>query len=229
VALPENFSLLTDDTKQFLDEAETLKGMTVESLQEWAVEYDIWILGGSVPIKKGKKVTNSSLLVSAEGEIAARYDKIHLFDATVQGDRVYRESDTVEAGKKPVMANTPLGNLGLSICYDLRFPELYRELSRLGADVLMVPSAFTAVTGKAHWDILTRARAVENQCYLIAPAQCGSPHPGRQTYGHTRIVDPWGRVIAERPAGEGVVWADLDGQQIDRLRAEMPVLEHRRL
>lgn len=232
VALPENFSLLTDDGAQLIAEAETLKGPTVESLQEWAAEYDLWILGGSIPIKTKKdspKITNTSLLISSDGEISARYDKIHLFDATVRGDRKYHESEHVLPGKKPVMANTPLGNLGLSICYDLRFPELYRELSRLGADVLMVPSAFTAVTGKAHWDVLTRARAIENQCYLIAPAQTGSPYPGRTTHGHTRIVDPWGRVIAERPAGPGVVWADLNGAEIDRVREEFPVLQHRRL
>jgi nitrilase len=231
IAFPENFSLLTDDRRQFFKEAETIKGPTVETLQEWAAENEIWIVGGSIPMKTpgAKKVTNTSLLISDEGVIQARYDKIHLFDVTVAGDRKYEESKSIRPGKKVVTANTPVGKAGLSICYDLRFPELYRRQSAAGAKLLFVPSAFTAVTGKAHWDVLTRARAIENQAYVIAPAQTGSPHPGRQTYGHTRIVDPWGRIRSERPAGVGIVWVDVNPDEIDRVRRELPALKHRKL
>lgn len=232
VAFPENFALLTDDKKQFLKEAEPINGMIVETLQEWAAENDLWILGGSLPIKvKGdsKKVTNTSLLINNDGAIAARYDKIHLFDVDLKGDRKYEESKTIRPGKKPVVAETPWGYVGLSVCYDLRFPELYRAESANEAKVLFIPSAFTAFTGKAHWDVLTRARAIENQCYVVAPAQTGSPHPGRVTHGHTRIIDPWGRVIAERPQGPGVVLAPLNFSELHRIRTELPALKHRQL
>jgi len=232
VAFPENFSILTDDGAQYLKEAETLRGMTVETLQEWAAEYDIWIMGGSIPLKSKthpKKVTNTSLLISPEGAIKARYDKIHLFDVQLSGDRTYKESKQVTPGNKPVVAKTPFGKVGLSVCYDLRFPELYRELSEQGADMIFIPSAFTAFTGKAHWDVLTRARAIENQAYIIAPAQTGSPYPGRVTHGHTRIIDPWGRVIAERFAGPGMIWADINYNEMKRIRTELPALKHRKL
>jgi nitrilase len=135
----------------------------------------------------------------------------------------------VTAGKKPVVTETPWGKIGLSICYDIRFPELYRSHSSKGAHLLMVPAAFTAVTGRAHWDVLTRARAVENLCYLVAPGQTGKPFDGRECHGHTRIVDPWGRIIAERPAGIGVVTADLDYGSLFEIRAKLPALTHRRL
>ena len=231
VAFPENFSLLTDDKKQLIKEAETLKGPTVETLQEWAAEYDIWILGGSVPLKTRKpgKLTNTSLLVSSDGDIVARYDKIHLFDVNLSGDQNYHESEVIQAGRTPVAAETPWGLVGLSVCYDLRFPELYRSMSKAGAQVIFAPSAFTALTGKAHWDVLTRARAIENQAFLVAPAQTGQPHPGRQTHGYTRVVDPWGRVIAEQNAGPGAVMATLNFEELKRIRKEFPALEHRRL
>jgi predicted amidohydrolase len=231
VAFPENFSLLTDNSRQFVEEAETLKGLTVETIQEWAAEQDIWILGGSIALKTKKpgRLTNTSLLISPDGEIAARYDKIHLFDVNLSGDRAYRESEHINAGKKTVVAETPLGRLGLSICYDLRFPELYRKLADQDAEVIFIPSAFTAFTGKAHWDVLTRARAIENQAFVVAPAQTGQPHPGRQTHGHSRIIDPWGRIIAERPQGSGIVYADLNLGELDRVRKELPALKHRKL
>jgi deaminated glutathione amidase len=233
LAFPENFSLFTDDGDQFSEEAETLRGLTLSTLQEWAAEHDLWILAGSLPIRgasrQDRRVTNSSFLISDEGEIIARYDKIHLFDAKVQGDRSYQESKHVRPGKAPVAAETPFGNLGLSICYDLRFPELYRALAQHEVRVIFIPSAFTEKTGKAHWDVLTRARAIENQAFVVAPAQTASPFPNRVTHGHTRIVDPWGRLLAERPGGAGLVWANLDFKQQDQLRAEMPVLKHRRL
>lgn len=231
IAFPENFALMTDDVKQLRAEAQARSGPLVETIQEWAAEFDVWILGGSLPMKtpNGKKITNTSILVSPEGKIRARYDKIHLFDAEVAKDRTYRESLTVKAGKKPVAAKLPIGVAGLSICYDLRFPELYRKYSKAGAIALFVPSAFTSATGRAHWDTLTRARAIENQAYLIAPAQWGTHESGRQTHGHTRIVDPWGRIIAERPAGVGIIWADLNPDHVKKIRADLPALIHRRL
>jgi predicted amidohydrolase len=250
VAFPENFAMLTDDSREFVDGAETLKGMIVETLCEWAAEQDLWILGGSVALKSASKasdghktkrgvkpgasITNTSLLINSDGEIVARYDKIHLFDVELSGDRRYHESEHIRAGRKPVVADTPWGRVGLSVCYDLRFPELYRKLSRDGAEVIFAPSAFTAVTGKAHWDTLTRARAIENQAFVVAPAQAGrhvgtDGRPGRETHGHARIVDPWGRILAERPQGPGIVYAELDFKELERVRRELPALKHRRL
>lgn len=236
IAFPENFSLMPATARELVEGAESLRGPTVETLQEWAAENDLWILAGSVPLKgkaeKGKKVaktTNTSLLISADGDIVARYDKMHLFDVQVKGDQAYRESATVQAGKKPVIAETPWGKMGLSVCYDLRFPELYRRYSAAGCEVLFAPSAFTVPTGKAHWDLLTRTRAVENLAYVVAPAQWGKNFEGRETYGHARVVSPWGRTLAERPGGEGIVCADLNFEELAKVRADLPALEHRRL
>ncbi|MBC7692664.1 MAG: carbon-nitrogen hydrolase family protein [Methylotenera sp.] len=230
ISYPENFTLFVDDQDALFEQAETIRGHTVEVLQEWAAEHDVWLLAGSLPIKaKEGRVTNTSLLLTPEGDIHSRYDKMHLFDVELAGDRSYLESKNVEPGKKPVLADTAWGKFGLSICYDLRFPELYRKYSAEGASVLFAPSAFTALTGKAHWDVLTRARAIENQCYVIAPAQTGSPYEGRMTHGHTRIVDPWGKIIAERPAGPGVVWAEMNFDALEKIRTDLPALKNRRL
>jgi deaminated glutathione amidase len=228
IAFPENFLLFTSDSDLSREKAQTLKGEWVEILAEWAAEADVWLLAGSIPLKAaGKKVTNTSLFFSPEGEIVSRYDKIHLFDVTVAGDQSYQESKSVQAGKKPVDIDTPWGRLGLSICYDLRFPELFRHYAKKECEMIFIPSAFTEKTGQAHWDVLTRARAIENQAYVIAPAQFGSPYDGRRCYGHARIVDPWGRVIAERKDGPGVVWADLDYAELVRVRTDLPALENR--
>lgn len=232
VAFPENMLLLTNDAKAQRAHAQTLRrGPLIETLQEWAAEGDVWLLAGSVPVKApgSAKIYNTSLLFTPEGEIKARYDKMHLFDVHVRGDQSYQESKTVKAGEKPVCVETPWGKLGLSICYDLRFPELYRKLAKAGADAIFVPAAFTKLTGQAHWDVLTRARAIENQCYVIAPAQTGEVHPGRECFGHARIVDPWGRVVAERNDGIGVVWADLDYAGMAKIREDLPALKHRRI
>ncbi|MBS1963189.1 MAG: carbon-nitrogen hydrolase family protein [Bdellovibrionales bacterium] len=230
VAFPENMLLFSDSTGDYLKHAQAPRGNLVGILQEWAAEADVWLLAGSLPFRAtAGKVFNTSILFSPEGDLFARYDKIHLFDVNVPGDRSYKESDDVAPGKKAVTAVTPWGNLGLSICYDVRFPELYRRHADAAAHTLFVPAAFTAVTGKAHWDVLTRARAIENQCFLVAPGQTGKPFPGRECHGHTRIVDPWGRIIAERPAGIGVVIADLDYGSLFEIRAKLPALAHRRL
>jgi predicted amidohydrolase len=234
VALPENFAYMPVAETEWEQEAEPLNGPTVSTLQEWAAENDVWILGGSIALKKGKQgVTQSSLLIDSDGEVLARYDKMHLFDAEVQTSKEasirYQESGSFQAGKKPVLAETPWGMAGLSICYDLRFPELYRAYSKEGAHLLFAPSAFTEATGKAHWDVLTRARAIENQAFLIAPAQWGENTPGRRTYGYARIVDPWGRIIAERNAGPGVILAQLNLNDLEAVRERTPALKHRRL
>lgn len=230
VAFPENMLLFSDHAGDYRKNAQGPRGSMLEILREWSAEADIWLLAGSLPLRApGGKVFNASVFFSPEGEIHARYDKIHLFDVDVPGDRSYRESDDVVPGKKAVVTNTPWGTLGLSICYDIRFPELYRKLSSAGAHTLFVPAAFTAVTGKAHWDVLTRARAIENQCFLVAPGQTGTPFPGRECHGHTRIIDPWGRIIAERSAGVGVVMADLDYGTLFDVRTKLPALSHRRL
>ena len=234
VAFPEYFALMSPNSDAMLAQAQTLqKGIIVETLREWAAEYSTWILAGSVPLKapKGhpKKITNSSLLIDPDGEIVATYAKMHLFDADLGPGKKYFESKLYVAGKSPVLAQTELGDFGLSICYDLRFPELYRTYAEYEAPILFAPSAFTEHTGRAHWDVLTRARAIENQAYLIAPAQHGENYPGKRTWGHTRIVDPWGRIIAERLKGPGVVWAELKNEIINTVRHEMPCLAHRRL
>lgn len=230
VAFPENMVLLTNDPKLSRETGARMKKEILPQLQEWAAEEDIWLLAGSLPFPApGGKITNTSVFFSPEGDIHARYDKIHLFDVDVPGDQKYLESRTVKAGSKPVITETPWGKFGLSICYDLRFPELYRKFAQKECEAIFIPAAFTAVTGAAHWDVLTRARAVENQCYVIAPGQTGSPYAGRECYGHTRIIDPWGRIVAERPAGVGVVWADLDYAKLEKVRTDLPALKHRRL
>src|SRR5690606_5499034 len=191
---------------------------------------DIWLLAGSLPLKtKTSRVTNTSILFSPEGDVHVRYDKMHLFDVDIPGEKEYRESKNVQPGKRTVVTETPWGTLGLSVCYDIRFPELYRKLADRGAHTIFIPAAFTATTGRAHWDVLTRARAIENQAYVVAPGQVGSPFEGRETHGHTRIVDPWGRIIAERPAGIGVVMADLDYGKLFEVRRNLPALQHRRI
>ncbi len=228
VAFPENMLLFSEHSDDYRKHAQKNRGDLMETLQEWAAEADIWLLAGSLPMRtKGSKVTNTSILFSPEGDIYARYDKIHLFDVEVPGDRSYLESADVTAGKKVVTTETPWGRFGLSICYDIRFPELYRQQAKAGAHALFIPAAFTATTGKAHWDVLTRARAVENQSFVIAPAQTGTAYPGRECHGHTRIIDPWGRIIAERRAGTGVVMADLDYSELFEIRSKLPALNHR--
>jgi nitrilase len=175
-------------------------------------------------------VANSSLLIDADGKRVARYDKIHLFDVTIPGrDEQYRESTHVAAGREPVIADTPVGKLGLSVCYDMRFPELYRELVSLGAEWLAMPAAFTVPTGRAHWETLLRARAIENLCYVVAPAQSGTHTSGRETYGDSLIVDYWGQVLARLAKGNGVITAEIDLAKQAETRARFPALDNRQL
>ncbi|HEX5041320.1 MAG TPA: carbon-nitrogen hydrolase family protein [Candidatus Polarisedimenticolaceae bacterium] len=230
VAFPENMAFLREGTA--MPEPEGLEGSLVQRLRRLARRWRRHVLAGSIPEKAdgdpGKRIYNTSLLLSPRGDIAAVYRKLHLFDVRLRGRAVFEESRLVAPGKDVVVADTPLGKLGLTICYDLRFPELYRRLARAGAQVLFVPSAFTAYTGAAHWTVLLRARAIENQCWLVAPAQWGRHHPGRSSYGHTSVIDPWGRVVASRARGTGVVLAEIDLDLVARTRREMPCQEHTR-
>lgn len=234
VAFPENFTLLTENREdRFAQSDASVDGPLTTQLRSFARQYGAWILAGSVPFRtegKDQRVTNTSLLLDPEGRIVARYDKIHLFDVQLSEDRTYRESESIQPGESPVAVTTPIGRVGLTICYDMRFPELFRTLSaQQPVDVFFIPSAFTRFTGAAHWDPLTRVRAIENQAYVIAPAQSGTHYQGRESHGHTRIIDPWGRVLAERAAGSGVVVADLDGSLLEKVRSELPSLRHRRI
>jgi predicted amidohydrolase len=208
--------------------AETLSGPTALRFAAMAVRHRAWILAGSIGLRnpRGRKRANASILFAPTGAVGAVYRKMHLFDVAMPGRAEFRESKIVAEGGTPVVASTPLGGFGLSICYDLRFPELYRHLALAGAEVLFVPSAFTAYTGRSHWTALLRARAIENLAYVVAPAQWGLHHAGRRSYGHTCVIDPWGRVIAERVRGTGIVLARIDLARVARLRRELPALSH---
>ena len=232
IALPENFGLIGESERIKLEHAERDgEGPMQAFLAETAARHGIWLVGGTVPIatEGGDRVRQALNIYAADGMRVARYDKIHLFDVTLDGGETYRESSTIEPGEEVVTVDSPFGCLGLSICYDLRFPELYRQLVDRGATVLLVPSAFTRVTGRAHWEPLLRARAIENLTYVLAPAQGGYHTNKRETWGHAMIVDPWGTVLAEQQNGNGVVVADLDAERLAKTRGNFPVLEHRRL
>jgi predicted amidohydrolase len=229
--LPENCALMAANRAEreagaFLE----AEHPAVAALAELAAELDLWVLAGSLAIRKeaAGRPTNRSLLLTPAGKVAARYDKIHLFDVAVPDGQVYRESATFDAGAEAVLAKLPWGWLGMSVCYDLRFPQLYRALAKAGADFLSVPAAFTAFTGQAHWHVLLRARAIETGCFVFAPAQCGV-HPGsRQTYGHSLIVAPWGEVLADGGDRPGVVLARIEPSAIAAARGMIPALEHDR-
>jgi predicted amidohydrolase len=195
-----------------------------------ARELKLWLHMGSMPVLLGTgRIANRSLLFAPTGEIAARFDKIHMFDVDLPGGETYRESKNYQPGNTGVVADLPWGRLGLTVCYDLRFPHLYRALAKAGADVLAIPSAFTRKTGEAHWHVLLRARAIENQCYVLAAAQGGTHPNGRRTWGHSMIVDPWGEVLACRDEGAGVVLAEIDPQRLAQVRRQLPALQHRRV
>lgn len=232
VALPENFAFLRREGVA-IPCAQGLDGEIVGRLRALARELRIWILGGSFPEARPgeRRVGNTSVLVDDAGEVTAVYRKIHLFDVDLrgQGGGAYAESDTIAPGEAVVVADTPAGRLGLSICYDLRFPELYREHARRGARLLAVPSAFTPQTGKDHWEVLLRARAIENQAFVLAPAQCGSHSETRSSHGRSMIVDPWGVVIAQAGDRPCAIVADCPPGAVDEVRGALPALRHRRL
>ena len=230
--LPENsvFMGLHDEDKLALAEVQG-GGPIQDFLADAAGRHGLWVVAGSIPLRSGHagKCFGASIVWDAAGRERACYRKIHLFDVDLPGrDERYRESATMDSGDEIVVIDSPAGRLGLSICYDLRFPEMYRRLAQAGATVLTVPAAFTAATGRAHWRSLLRARAIENLAYVVAAGQHGSHPNGRVTHGHSMIVDPWGEVLAELPEGDGVVDALVDIDRPRRLREEFPVLAHRR-
>jgi nitrilase len=231
--LPENFSFmgLRDVDKRAIAEPDG-DGPVQDFLSQQARELGLWIVGGTTPMAQepGGRVAAACLVYAADGRRVARYDKIHLFDVDIPGKtESYRESKNTAPGARPVLVPTPAGLLGLSVCYDMRFPELYRQLSAAGAQWLSVPSAFTVPTGRAHWETLLRARAIENLAYVVAPAQWGRHASGRETYGDSLIVDYWGTVLARLTSGVGVVIAELDLAAQAEARRNFPALTHRLL
>lgn len=207
-------------------------GPVQEFLARTARETGMWIVGGSLPLATGgERVRGACLLYDDTGMLRARFDKMHLFDVHIpERDEHYEESAWTEPGSEVVVTDTPFGRLGLAVCYDLRFPELFRRMAAAGAEIIALPAAFTAATGRAHWEILLRARAIENLCYLVAAAQGGFHANGRETFGDSMIVDPWGGILARRREnGSGVVVADIDLERQRQLRRTFPVLDHRRL
>jgi predicted amidohydrolase len=233
VALPENFAFMRREGLPVHAAAQPIGGSITEALGEMAREHGIWLLGGTFAeaIPEDQRVFNTSLLLDPAGEIAACYRKMHLFDVDLSesGGGVFRESDTFRPGETVAVADAPFGGIGLSVCYDLRFPELYREMSLRGADFLCVPSAFAPETGKDHWEVLLRARAIENQAFVIAPAQCGRHSPDRASYGRSMVVDPWGLILAQAADKPCAVVVDCDLDELERVRGAVPALSHRRL
>ncbi len=229
VVLPEYFPLITpDETAKVRIRERDSEGPIQAFLKDAARRHRVWLVGGSCPLEADApdKVRNTSMVFDDSGRRVARYDKVHLFGFQKGGER-YDEAATIEAGDDVVTFEGPCGSVGLSICYDLRFPELFRAMGEV--DLIVLPAAFTYTTGRAHWEVLLRARAIENQCYVLASAQ-GGVHPGgRRTWGDSLIVDPWGEVVARLPEGPGVVVADLDPARIAEVRASLPALKHRKI
>ncbi len=233
-ALPENFALMPALEAERLAVAERDgAGPVQDFLAAQAARHGLWLVGGTIPIVAEAapgKVRAACLLYDEHGRRVARYDKIHLFDVDLANGEQYRESHTIEPGGEPVAVATPFGRVGLAVCYDLRFPELFRRLLDAGAEIFIVPSAFTAHTGRAHWETLVRARAIENQAYVLAPGQGGLHANGRRTHGESLIVGPWGEVLARGPSeGEAVLVAELDPARLASVRASLPCMAHRRL
>jgi nitrilase len=227
VVLPEYFGIFGQRaTDKVAVREQDGEGLQQAFLADEAKRHEIWLVGGTVPLASADpaRVRSACLVYGPDGRRIARYDKIHLF-AFARGDERYDEGRTIEPGTKPVAFELPCGRVGLSVCYDVRFPELYRSLGDLA--LILVPSAFTATTGVAHWHLLLRARAVENQCYVLAAAQGGTHPGGRRTYGHSVLIDPWGRIVAEREDGTGIVLGDVDPARIAEVRAQLPALTHR--
>ncbi len=227
VALPEYFAIMGQKDTDKVEAREALgKGPIQKFLSSTAKKHKIWLVGGSIPLEASvpNKVRNSCLVYDDKGKLVARYDKIHLFGLNL-GAEQYREQETIEPGDQVVVVKTPFGRIGLAICYDLRFPELFRAMGQV--DLIVLPSAFTATTGKAHWEPMVRSRAIENLAYVIAPAQGGYHLSGRETHGHSMIVDPWGVILDQLPRGSGVVIANINPSYQASLRASLPALTHR--
>lgn len=233
IVLPEMFALMGVDQMDKVKAKEKFgAGPIQDFLSRQAAKHKIWLVGGTIPIEVNEehpKVYATCLVFDDAGKIVGRYDKIHMFDVKLVTKESYQESRAIEAGKNIVVLPTPFGKLGLAVCYDIRFPELFRAIQEKGAEMIAFPAAFTYTTGTVHWDTLVRARAIENQIYMMAAAQTGT-HPGeRKTYGHSMVVDPWGAVKAERGDDTGVVTAEIDIDYLQKLRETFPVLSHKRV
>ena len=230
VLAPEYCLMMDGSGRVMREQALPADGGTVlAGLQALAQELQVWLLAGSLTLQTGEeRIVNRSFLIAADGSIAGTYDKIHMFDVTLPDGKVIRESSTYRPGERAVIAATPWGKLGMTICYDLRFPHLYRALAQGGAEFIAVPSSFQRQTGKVHWHTLLKARAIETAAYILAPAMCGE-HPGsRQTYGHSLIVDPWGEVLADGGEAPGIIHAGIDPARVAKIRSMMPSLQHDR-
>ncbi len=227
--MPENVGLLGSGREMRNRAAPENSHRALAAFRDLGAETGVWILVGSLAIARADGLlANRSYLLNGSGDIVARYDKIHMFDADLRNGEKYRESDSYAPGGEAQLAKTPWGVLGLTICYDVRFPVLYRKLAQSGAEMLSVPSAFTCPTGAAHWHVLLRARAIETGCYIFAPAQCGTHYGSRVTYGHSLIVNPWGEVLADAGDEPGLIAADVDPSLVQSVRASLPSLEHDR-
>ena len=234
IVLPEMFAVMGIDQMDKVKICESFgSGPIQDFLSEQAAKHGVWIAGGTIPLAVDHckdKVSAACLIYDDRGKVAARYDKIHLFDVTMNATREsYHESKTTAPGHDVVVVQTPFGKLGIAVCYDIRFPEMFRTMHDKGVELIILPSAFTSTTGSAHWDILVRARAIENQVYMIAAAQTGVHESGRKTFGHSMIVDPWGVVKSVLPEDSGVVVGEIDLDSLHAMRAEFPVLLHRRM
>lgn len=232
VVLPENFALIAmkQDDLLTIQEQQGI-GTIQEFLMNMATKHRVWIVSGTVPMSSDDPmhIRAACLLINPEGEIVSRYDKIHLFDVSLGDGKRYAESDIFESGNEIVVQDTPFGRMGFGICYDLRFPEMFRRMLDQGVDVIVLPAAFTAITGKAHWETLVRARAIENLCYVVASAQGGYHANEWETHGDSMIVDPWGEILDRLPSGSGFVIADLDQEKTNLTRKQFPAIEHRKL
>jgi predicted amidohydrolase len=229
IGLPENFPFLGDEEAK-IAQAEVIARESEKFLKTMAQRFQITILGGGFPTPAGNgKVYNTALLIDPSGQELARYEKVHLFDVDLPDGNIYYESQMVLAGSHipPIHPSKELGNIGLSVCYDVRFPELYRSLTQAGANILFVPAAFTAFTGKDHWQVLLQARAIENTSYVIAPAQTGHHNSRRQSHGHAMIIDPWGVILADAGDKPGVAIAAIEPSRLEQVRRQMPSLNHR--
>jgi predicted amidohydrolase len=230
VATPEMTSLFEAESDALFAKVKPEDDdVALKAFRALAAEQGLWLLIGSLPIRVGERqCTNRSFLLDPNGRIAAWYDKVHMFDVDLPGGETYRESRNYRRGERAVVADLPWGKLGLSVCYDLRFPHLYRALAKAGASFLSIPAAFTHTTGQAHWHVLQRARAIETGCFVIAPAQGGKHENGRHTFGHSLIVDPWGKILAEAGDEPGIIVADIDPAKVAEARARVPALTHDR-
>jgi len=230
IALPETVNMMEPRGRLLREKVLAEEDDTaLKAFQDLAIETGAWLLAGSLVIRlNAEKVANRSFLIGPDGGVTARYDKIHMFDVDLGGGEAYRESKAYEPGDAAVAADLPWGRLGMTVCYDLRFPHLYRALGQQGVDFISIPSAFTRTTGQAHWHVLIRARAIENGCFVFAPAQCGEHAEGRKTYGHSLIVDPWGQVLADGGEETGFIIAEVDPAEVAEARRKIPSLTHDR-